>query len=129
MERDYDLWNIEKQFVQERYRVPHCKVREVWWCSLGINIGDEENGKGDLFDRPVLIYEKFGQNLFLCIPVSSHARPDGRFYLQVNIRGSVQSLLLSHLRTVDFKRLSRKIGKLSVEDFQKTKQAIRVLLG
>ncbi len=29
------------------------------WCSIGINVGDEEDGKNELYERPVLVIKKF----------------------------------------------------------------------
>ncbi len=29
--------------------------REVWWASLGKNIGFEQDGKNKMFERPVLV--------------------------------------------------------------------------
>lgn len=38
---------------------------EIWWCSIGMNIGVEIYGKGGRFTRPVLIFKKFTANSFL----------------------------------------------------------------
>ena len=46
------------------------KEGEVWWCSVGLNVGEEEFGKGERFVRPVLIFKKFTQNSFLGIPLT-----------------------------------------------------------
>jgi hypothetical protein len=35
------------------------KEREVWWCSIGLNVGDEEFWKGAYFTRPVLVFKKY----------------------------------------------------------------------
>ena len=47
--------------------------REVWWCSLGANIGFEQDGGGEDFERPVVILKKF--NLDACLIVPLTARP------------------------------------------------------
>lgn len=49
MNRNYVGWyklkaEIEKRSVQEKFH-----QREVWWCSLGANIGFEEDGKNSQF--------------------------------------------------------------------------------
>ena len=31
------------------------REKEIWWASLGANIGYEQDGKNDNFERPVLI--------------------------------------------------------------------------
>lgn len=32
---------------------------EIWWVSIGQNIGNEQNGKNTNFERSVLIFKKF----------------------------------------------------------------------
>ena len=46
MEKDFDNWNIQKKRAQAIKERPMFKEREVWWCTLGVNIGDEQDGKG-----------------------------------------------------------------------------------
>ncbi|MFA5871014.1 MAG: hypothetical protein WC842_03995 [Candidatus Paceibacterota bacterium] len=53
--KDFDSWNIQKKKINTREKVIFCNIREIWWCSLGVNIGSEEDGKNELFERPVLI--------------------------------------------------------------------------
>ncbi len=36
--------------------------REIWWAHLGVNVGYEQDGKNDNFERPVLIIKKFGKH-------------------------------------------------------------------
>ena len=40
------------------------KQGEIWWCSLGFNLGEEIFGKGEKFTRPVLIF-KIYRKLFM----------------------------------------------------------------
>jgi hypothetical protein len=53
------------------------KEREVWWCSIGLNVGDEEFGKGVQFARPVLVFKKLSANLFLGLPLSGQPKEGG----------------------------------------------------
>lgn len=55
MEKNFDKWNGEKKRVNIRDENTLFHEREVWWCSLGVNIGFEQDGKNDIFERPVLI--------------------------------------------------------------------------
>ena len=48
--------------LRNRQRKPLFKEGEIWWCSIGLNVGDEEYGKGPFFQRPVLIFKKFTKN-------------------------------------------------------------------
>jgi hypothetical protein len=42
--KDFDSWNeIKKKTESEKPRF--YKVREIWWCRFGLNIGTEQDGK------------------------------------------------------------------------------------
>ena len=43
MDKDFDKWNIEKKNLDERLinKNSFFYPREVWWCSIGINVGVE----------------------------------------------------------------------------------------
>src|SRR3989344_6047707 len=49
MQKDFDNWNIIKQRLHSREGAPlfFPKAREVWMCSIGRNIGFEQNGGGE----------------------------------------------------------------------------------
>ena len=61
MEKDFDKWNTEKKLIDQRIinKDKFFYPREVWWCSAGLNIGVESNGKNKNFERPMLIIKKF----------------------------------------------------------------------
>jgi len=58
------MWENFKNWIDIKFRIhednrrPFFNQREIWWASLGQNIGDEENGKGVNFMRPVIIIIK-----------------------------------------------------------------------
>lgn len=73
--KDFGNWNIRKKDLDRRTsRPPFFKEKEVWWLSIGVNIGYEEDGKGRNFARPVLILRKFNNQLFLGIPLSTKTK-------------------------------------------------------
>lgn len=100
------------------------KEREVWWCSLGINIGDEEDGKNRLFERPVLIIKKISNRVLWIIPVGSMYR-EGEYYMQCYFNRGFSTLFLSQMRAVGFQRLLRKIDIISEEEFFSIRGKIR----
>ena len=51
---------LEKKIVY-----PSFKEGELWWCSIGINVGVEIFGKGPDAVRPVVIFKKINKFLFL----------------------------------------------------------------
>jgi mRNA interferase MazF len=110
MEKDFNRWSLKKQKLDKRIYLP--------WCSVGINIGDEENGKDELFSRPVLIFKKFNENLFWGIPMSTKNK-ENKYYVQVNFKDNISSIMISHLRLYDVKRLIVRIGTLHKVEYDK----------
>lgn len=74
----FDEWNILKKKVNDIKDDLYVNPREIWFAHLGINVGNEEDGKGMTFQRPVLILKKVG-NMFFVAPLTSKGRED-RFY-------------------------------------------------
>ena len=54
MQKNFEKWNQLKQKIDSTNKQIIYKDRDVWWCSIGINIGHEENGKNDFFTRPII---------------------------------------------------------------------------
>lgn len=99
--------------------------REVWWASIGVNIGHEEDGKNKRFERPVLILKKFNKHLILIIPLSSKVKR-GKFYyykFSSNNRYFI-SAMICQIRLISSKRLFRKMGKVGNDDFNEIKRRI-----
>jgi len=109
-------WIITKIIIDKKERLLEIKEGEVDWCSLGENVGDEENGKGEIFRRPVLIFKKFNNNIFWGIPMSTKLN-DNKYYVRVVLKDLEQSAMVSQLRVLDSKRLDQYIGYVSKNDF------------
>lgn len=46
MQKDFDQWNSEKKGLEiSGPESLQFHEREIWWCSIGINLGDEHDGK------------------------------------------------------------------------------------
>ncbi len=113
--------------TSKKNRPPFFNEREVWWCQFGQNIGDEENGKGANFMRPVIILKKFNQNICLVVPTSTKVK-DNKYYLQIEYNDIKISALIRHLRTIDTKRLKNKIARLSPQDFEKLSDHLQAVI-
>lgn len=52
-DKDFDGWNIKKKEINSKFhKPPMFKERDIWWISVGINVGFEEDGKHEnLSDR------------------------------------------------------------------------------
>jgi mRNA-degrading endonuclease toxin of MazEF toxin-antitoxin module len=114
--KDFDSWNTQKKKLEEINPTLHFHEREIWWCSLGLNVGDEQDGRNNLFERPVLVFKKFNGRICLVIPMSSKIKP-GPYYHHFKFNKKVFSLSLSQLRLISIKRFRRFIGKISSDEF------------
>ncbi|MGE5297636.1 MAG: type II toxin-antitoxin system PemK/MazF family toxin [Acidobacteriaceae bacterium] len=93
----------------------------MWWARIGANIGFEENGKNDRFERPILIVRKFNKDMIWSVPLTSKDR-DGEYYYRIHQFFS--TAILSQLRLISSKRLVRKMGIVGVEKFSKLSQKL-----
>lgn len=99
------------------------RERQVWWVSMGQNVGVEINGKNNNFERPVLVLKRFNDEACLVVPLSSRIKK-GIYYAGFkNRRGQMITGSLSQVRCVSTKRFIRKIEKISPEDFIRIKSA------
>jgi UDP-N-acetyl-D-glucosamine dehydrogenase len=117
----YDNWNEEKKSLAQKSVSPDLFFyeREVWWCTLGKNIGREQDGKGTQFRRPVLILKKFGAFGFFGIPLTTQKKNGNWFHpLESNLeKGKNSWLILLQGRFFSSNRLSSKLGMISFEEY------------
>lgn len=52
---DFNAWNERKKKINNHVKYQHPKPGEIWWCSIGLNIGSEIYGKGWTYARPVIV--------------------------------------------------------------------------
>lgn len=43
--KDFDIWNSQKKNIHKKENIPYFHDREIWYCTFGINVGVEQNGK------------------------------------------------------------------------------------
>ena len=128
MEKDFSTWHNQKTRLQVKMGEKiYFKEREVWWCAIGLNLGYEQDGKGEHFLRPVLILRKFNQFTFLGVPLST-TKKEGKYFYHFAFLPSKKSVaLISQVRTLDAKRLVDKLGVVSLADFYVIKKTIKDL--
>ncbi len=123
MEKDFDKWNEIKKSIHAKPDNFGVHEREIWWLSLGVNIGVEIDGKHESFERPVLIIKKFNRQMVWILPTTSRGG-DARFYEGYLFNGKEYFVVLTQPRTVSTKRFIRKIGMMSKNDFERIKQLL-----
>ena len=133
MQKDYRNWMSVKAKIHNRGILPTYKEGKVYWLSVGENIGCEQDGKGELFTRPVLIIKGFSRNLFWGIPLTSQKKTGSYFYkICSSIDGKTSTALLLQMRAFDVSRLSnnaKSIGKISKKELHYIRKIICSLLG
>jgi mRNA interferase MazF len=112
MDRDYKEWHQLKSDLGKRASTQQFRSKEIWWCTLGANVGDEEDGKNKLFERPILVFRKYNKSLFFGLPMTSSLKAN-KFYFPLDVNGMARSVILSQGRTLSGFRLTRRIYKLS----------------
>jgi mRNA interferase MazF len=128
MEKDFFGWMKIKKQVHERTRAPYFGVGQIWWCSLGVNVGTEQDGKGTRYLRPVVVLTKFNEHSCVVVPVTGRER-SGRYYIALgDVTGRPSSAILSQLRLIDSKRLLQKIGSISREKHAQLKKVVTAIL-
>ncbi len=125
--RHFFDWTKVKINLHNQESVIFAKEREIWWASLGVNIGFEQNGKHETFERPVLILKQFNPHLLWILPITSKEK-NGKYYYPVFFNNKQSNIVLSQIRTVSSKRLLRKIAVLSTEEFVEIQKKIKEFL-
>ena len=127
MEKEFDRWNdVKKQTQAETPRL--YTVREIWWCRLGINIGTEQDGKGDWCVRPCVILRGFGPDACLVIPLTTSSRIHTTRIDIGLVDGVPAKANVSQMRIVDTRRLEAKIGFLDKNTFSLLRKTVKACL-
>ena len=123
-EKDFQKWHDVKHEIHRAKERRFYHEREVWWCSIGANVGFEQDGKGPDFDRPVLIIKGFSRQVFLCVPLTTKIK-EGKYYHDISLGDGVRRMvILSQIRLIDSKRLQEKVTMIDESQFLKIKQAV-----
>lgn len=129
MIKNFDGWNKKKKEVNRSIKNILPGKRQVWWLSIGLNVGVEEDGKNNNFERPVLVVKVFNRQCFLGIPITSADKSDKKYYFPIDYNQKKYFLILSQIRLFSAKRLSRKIYKINSVDFLKIKRELKRVIG
>lgn len=117
MRKDFDGWNRYKKQIDIKNKVIYCHTREIWWSSLGINVGIETNGKNKNFERPVLVLKVYNKNNIVILPLTTKIKDD-KYHYKIKADNKIMYLKLTQVRTIDTKRLLRKIDILPKQIFR-----------
>ncbi|MBI4458333.1 type II toxin-antitoxin system PemK/MazF family toxin [Candidatus Uhrbacteria bacterium] len=127
-------WTKLKIRVNEKEGVKYIKERDIWWAHLGINVGHEQDGKNEIFERPVVIVSNFfGGNILWAVPMTSKPKDDGNYffktsYTQPDGEPMTQYAVLPQLKAISSKRLIRKLRVMPQSEFNALIEQLKVLL-
>lgn len=112
--KQFDEWNgVKKNLGFEKER-PLVKRGEIFWCSVGINVGVEYDGKGENFLRPVLILKKYSHEIVFGVSLTTKGKK-GDWYYQLPhlVAGEESFAVLNQAKVYDTKRFEESLGELS----------------
>jgi mRNA-degrading endonuclease toxin of MazEF toxin-antitoxin module len=128
MIKDFDGWNEKKKGIHHGGVNKLYHEREVWWCTLGVNVGFEQDGSGEEHRRPALILKGLSRETCLAVPLTTAESAHPLRPPVGVVSGKAAGALLSQIRVIDTKRLVRKIGYLDKDFFENIRKAVRGLL-
>lgn len=121
-QKDFEKWNKEKQKIEKFEPNAFLKEREIWWCSFGVNIGAEIDGKNGLFERPAVIIKIISRDTILVLPLTTKIHIDKNHFKIITEK--IESYAkLSQPRVISFKRFSRKVDVVDKFQFSKLKES------
>ena len=132
---DFDDWNDKKKQIHfNRKRPPTFKQGEVWWCDLGVNIGNEQNGdtvprngQPASFRRPVLVVKKLDKENAVVLPLTTQPHT-GHYFYEIDVKGRKNWVLLVQIRNISAHRLTKLIVELPEPEFNAIRQVCRTAL-
>ena len=125
--KNFKQWMGVKEKIDADAVIRHIKEGDIWWSSIGENVGSEICGKGNAYTRPVLVFRKLNGNSFWAIPLTSK-KHGGSWYAQIDFNGKKQTAIVSQIQIMSVSRLWRKMGELTNGDYEKVSRKFLKLL-
>jgi mRNA interferase MazF len=127
MQKDFEKWNKLKQSIEVHNRSVFANQREIWWCSVGINIGSESCGKNNLFERPVIVLKVINKEMVLVAPLSTKLKKN-KYHVELDVPKGKSYVQLEHVKSMSVKRLTRKVSRVPKDVFEKVITEYRSLI-
>ena len=124
-ESGFDQWNTVKKELHASSKVLKSRAGDIFFVSVGQNIGREQYGKGDLFLRPVLVYKKLSHTTFVGIPLTSSSKEGSYYYTFQYKPNRTSTAMFNQLRVFDMRRAKYYSGKIKRKDFRNIQKKIK----
>jgi mRNA-degrading endonuclease toxin of MazEF toxin-antitoxin module len=125
MQKDFKKWTNIKESIHFKNENKLYHQREIWWCSLGLNVGYEQDGEGLEYQRPVLIVKGFSKNTCLVFPLTTSDKKHNMRIPIGLVNGKNASVIISQPKLIDTKRLVEKVGFLDKNIFENIRKAVK----
>ena len=117
---------VKSKLDEGSHKPPFVSEGDIWWASIGENVGSEINGKSTQFSRPVVIFKKLAHGFYFVIPTTTKDK-EGTWYVPF-VHAEVSTVACLHQsRAIDYRRLSSKLGTLDAVDFELIKSGFKKL--
>lgn len=126
MKRFLEWIGLKEKLHKNTHKPPFVSEGDIWWCSLGENIGSEINGKSSQFSRPAIVLKKLAHGFYFVIPTSTQKR-SGSWYVPFRHKGKHMVACLQQARSIDYRRLWSKLGSLDDTDVTRVKDGFHDL--
>lgn len=117
---------LKDRLHESAAKPPHVSEGEIWWISVGENVGSEINGKSGLFSRPGIIFKKLAHGFYFVIPTTTRIR-EGSWYVGIRQQSRDMVACLHQARAIDYRRLSSLIGTLDDADYARVREGFAAL--
>jgi len=120
----FNKWNSLKKQLHNKKKIIKFSNGNIYFMSIGKNIGYEVYGKDELFLRPVLVYKKLTKTTFLGIPLTSQNK-EGSYYFSFNYKKDKRSTAMLHqMKVFDIRRSAYYSGYIKLKDFAQLKERV-----
>jgi mRNA interferase MazF len=118
MKRFLEWIGLKERLHAISHKPPYVSRGDIWWASVGENVGSEINGKSRLFSRPVIIFKKLAHGFYFVIPTTTKLH-EGSWYIRFRHQSREMDACLHQARAIDYRRLSSKLGTLDDGDMER----------
>jgi len=117
---------LKERLHNQAHKPPLVSEGDIWWTSVGENIGSEINGKSALFSRPAIIFRKLTHSFYFVIPTTTQTKK-GSWFVAFRHGGRNMVACLHQARAIDYRRLSTKLGTIDDEDYRRVLEGFKNL--
>lgn len=128
MIKNFDKWNEIKKGIDSISEGRFYKPREIWWIKFGINVGFEQNGGENNYERTGLVLKFFSRHICLVLPITT-SKKENKYHFPIgNITGKESFVILSQVRLIDTRRFINRVAILDQKTFEEIKNSFRDLI-